>query len=509
VNIQAKQVADLLYDKLAEIGPAMNTFGDEGFEPRLAERWAWSADSLAITFRLDPRAHWHDGRPVTARDVRFTMELAMDSTAGAANVAQLSVLDSVTTPDSLTAVFWFAHKYPEQFFDATFHTPILPAHLLAELPRATLMSSEAARQPVGSGPYRLVHMEPGQHVELAADSTYYRGRPGLARVVVRISPDPVAAATRLFAGEADLYEAIRVEHMGVIGRTPALRVVTTPSTLYGFLQFNLVDPKRAGRPHPLFGDRELRRALTMAVDRAAIVHNVFDTLAYLSRGPFTRVHATADTTVAMLPFDTVAAARALDALGWRDTNGDGVRERAGRELAFSIIVPSTSTPRQRSAVLLQEQFARVGAKVAVERLELNAALARLGTGDFDGYMGAWVTDASPSGARETWGGESARRKGGLNYGRYSNPRFDAALDSGRAAPDSATRRRYFRRAYDIIAQDAPAIWLFEPKTVIGIHRRFETPSLRPYAWWTDIPAWTVPVARRLERDRATPAQPTL
>ena len=124
-SVQSKMVAGLLFDRLAEIGDRMNTRGDAGFAPELADRWSWSSDSLSIAFHLDPRLRWHDGVPVSSRDVRFTFQMDRDSTVGTEIRTQIARIDSVTTPDSLTAVFWFHKRYPEQFFDATYQN----AHL--------------------------------------------------------------------------------------------------------------------------------------------------------------------------------------------------------------------------------------------------------------------------------------------------------------------------------------------------------------------------------------------
>ena len=101
------QVADLIFDRLAEPGIELNTYGDRGFTPELAESWTWSADSLSISFTLNPRARWHDGKPVTSRDVRFTHQLYIDPAAASPVASLLTNIDSVSTPDSLTAVFWF------------------------------------------------------------------------------------------------------------------------------------------------------------------------------------------------------------------------------------------------------------------------------------------------------------------------------------------------------------------------------------------------------------------
>ncbi|MHB1222946.1 MAG: peptide ABC transporter substrate-binding protein [Gemmatimonadaceae bacterium] len=494
-GIQAKQITDLVYERLAEIGPGLNTFGEDGFEPRLATSWTWSADSTAISFHLDPRARWHDGRPVRATDVRYTFAVNRDSTQSV-DAGYLRHVDSVTTPDSLTATVWFAHHYPEQFYDAAGRLSILPEHLLGDVPAGGLDRSPQATAPVGSGPFRFVRLQPGALIELAADTGYHLGRPALDRVIMSVAPNPVAAATQLFNGEADVYEAIMPQQMGEFASHPDVVARITPSLTYSFLQFNLRDPRRADRPHPLLADRELRRALSMLVDREALVASVWDSLAVVGLGPFPRALPTADTTVRQLAHDPARAAAILDSLGWRDGDGDGVRERAGRPLAISVTVPTSSAFRQRMAVLLQDQLARGGVRLTVERLEFNTFLERLRARRFDTNLGSWVlTDGSPAGMRATWGSDGAQ-----NHGRYASAAADAQVDSGLASFDVTERRAHFGRAYQMMVDDAPAVWLYEPRNVIGVHRRFVTPPIRAAGWWLDVPEWSVRAGERIARD---------
>jgi peptide/nickel transport system substrate-binding protein len=148
VGMTARQVTDLIFEPLAELGEAMNTVGDAGFQPRLARSWTWAADSLAIAFHLDPRARWHDGAPVTAEDVRFTFGVYRDPAVGSPSVGDVAAVDSVTVRDAArTAVFWFSRRSPEQFYVAAARLRILPAHLLARVPSAELgrWRSEATR----------------------------------------------------------------------------------------------------------------------------------------------------------------------------------------------------------------------------------------------------------------------------------------------------------------------------------------------------------------------------
>lgn len=497
----SRQVSDLIFERLADLRPELNTMGDSGFTPVLAESWEWSADSLRITFTLSPNARWHDGRAVTAEDVAFTYALAKDPRVGSYVRENLMALDSVTVVDSLRATFWFARRYPEQFFDAVEHVHVVPAHLLRDIPAAQLRTAAFARAPVGSGPFAFSRWNAGQAVELVANETYHRGRPYLDRVVWTIAPDGTAALSRFLTGEADVYEGLLPEQLPQVESRRDLRVHTAPGLAYAFLGFNFVTAD--GREHPLFRDRELRRALSRALDRERMVRNVWDSLAVVPRGPFVRAMASLDTTLATLSFDSLAAARTLDSLGWRDSNGDGIRDRGGRPLAFNLLVPSSSAARVRTAVLVQEQFRRLGVQVDVETLEFNAFISRVQRGDYDAYLGAWQLDGSPSTLRQTWFADATDEKGGGNFQSYANPEFEAYADSALHTWSRAERRVWLRRAYEVMVQDAPAVWLYEPLTIVGVHGRVRVPAVPANGWWRELPRWWIPEAVRLPRDRAT------
>jgi peptide/nickel transport system substrate-binding protein len=500
-GIRGRQATDLLYDRLAEIGPKMNTVGDEGFEPRLADRWTWAPDSLSIAFHVNPNARWHDGVPVRAKDVRFTWEVYADPGTGSTTTPLLSNIDSVSIADSLTAVFWFKRRSPEQFYDVVYQLVIIPEHVLGAVKHADLKTSPLTRNPIGTGRFRFESWEPNAQLVMVADTANYRGRPKLDRIVWTVSPDFTAAVTKLFAGEADVFEALRPENIEEARKHPDLKVVPYPSLQYGYVQFNLRDPKQHSRPHPIFGDQRVRRALTMAVDRQALVRNVFDTLARPAFGPFPGGVSTADTTLRQVPYDLAAAKQLLDSAGWRDMNGDGVREKNGRPFEVTMIVPASSKTRVRFSVLLQEQLRQVGAKLNVDQLEQNVNLARMTARDFDMFIGVWSTDPSPAGIRQAWGTEGSRTKDGANYGSYESPVFDALVDSGTAATDPARQRAYFKRAYQTIVDDAPAVWLYLPPTVAGMHKRIHTVGLRPDGWWARLPDWWIPADERTPRDR--------
>lgn len=487
LTLQGKQVVDQVFDNLADIGPQLNTVGDAGFAPRLADSWKWSADSMSVAFHLSPKAKWHDGVSVGAEDVRYTFNLVKDTALASPVGSSLDNVDSVTTPDSLTAVVWFHQRTPDAFFKAASPVAILPSHLLRQIPPASLHESAFARAPVGSGRFRFGSWQKGGRIVIDADTANYRGRPLPDRVIWLVSSDYQAASLRLLGGEADFLDVVRPEIFPQ-ARAKGLELLASPGSLdYGYVAFNLRNAGNTG-PHPVFGDRETRRALVMSVDRTAIVRNVFDTLGLVAHGPATRILPTSDTTIG-LPYDPERAARMLDSLGWKK-GADGMRARGKTPLAFSLMVPSSSPIRTRIAVLLQEQWRKAGAKVSVDQLELNTFGARMDDRKFESLLNAWHIDPTPSSVREEWA-SSEIRKGGYNATSYRSPSFDAVIDSAVREMDPKKSVELYRRAYRILTDDAPAMWIYELRNVQGASKRIRPVGIRPDAWWADLADWSV------------------
>jgi len=495
----------MIYDRLADIGDSLNILSDKGFVPRLSDHWTWSADSLSIAFHINPNAKWHDGLSVRSNDVRFTIASTKDSTLGSPNASLLTNIDSVSTPDSATAVFWFHARSAQQFYDAVYPLPIMPEHVWKSIPPAGWRASDAAKNPIGSGQYRFVRWIPRVAVELVADTTNYRGAPKLSRLIWSIAPDFPTALTRLLSGETDFLEQLRPGDVAEVAKHPELRAKQNHTLQYSFTQFNLRDPVNHARPHPIFGSRPLRRALTMATDRVALVRSVYDSLALPALGPTVRAYPTTDPNLPQIPFDLPRARQILDSLGWRVTTSDSVRSRNGRPLQFTLSVPNSSKIRIQFAVLLQEQLRQAGVKVDVEQIDYPVWLEKERKRAFDAVIGQWNTQPSPGAVRGSWGTAGSRAASGNNYGSYENPVFDATVDSAVSSFDPATRKALLTKAYETIIQDAPAIWLAEPIQTVAYHSRLQLATLRADAWWAHIPEWSIPADKRIPRDNAPPS----
>jgi peptide/nickel transport system substrate-binding protein len=498
-DIVANDIGEQLFLKLADVGMSENTLGDEDFQPLLAQKWEWDGP-LTLVFHLDPRARWQDGQPVRAADVEFTFNAYTDSAVASPFRPKLRRIASVTQRDSLTTVFRFRERYPEMFYDAVYHMRILPAHLLRPVPREQWRTAPFGRQPVGDGPYRLERWQPAQSIELVADSTFFLGRPGIRRLIWRFTPNLQVAVQQVIADQADVREQlVTPDNVQRAREAKHLAVYTYLGNVYTFLSFNQRSPADTSKPHPIFGDRDVRRALAMAVDRASLLKSALGDLAKVPPGPMSALLWIWNPDIRQLPYDTALAARILNAHGWRDHDGDGVRDKDGQPLAFHILVPTTSVLRKQYALLLQEQFRTIGVHAEIDAVEGAVVNQRTRIGQYDSAILSRGNDPSPSsGIAQSW----TRAGFGLsNFGRYYNPEFERLVDRAVTATTRDQARALWRAAMETLNADAPGIFLYALDNVAAVHKRVDNVQFRPDSWAALLRTWRIPPDRLIDRDR--------
>jgi peptide/nickel transport system substrate-binding protein len=476
-----RDISDQVFERLADLGSGSSPLDASAYRPALAQRWE-RIDSLTWRFHLRPDARWHDGQPVTADDVVFSFEAFADSTLDAPARSYLAGRVGALPEDSATVRVTFAEPSPEQLYDATYHVRILPRHVWAAIPRDSWAADTAVAHLVGSGPYRVLNWKRGQFLTLIADTAGSRKeRPAIRRAVWRFAPDPDAALNLVLGHEADLLEAVgapnRVQR---VLEDSSLRVETYPAAVYGFLAFRLADA--AGRFHPVLRDREIRRALTEAVDRPTLARAVFGEGTKVPPGPMSQLLWIWDDSTRVLGFDSAHAKQVLT---------------RGRTLTIDILVPSTSPTRRQLALAIQEAWRKAGVNATVTTVEFPVFQERLAKGRFDSYIGAYLDEPSPRSLADQWSREGW---GVLNYGRYGNPVFDSLLDRARREADVAAARRQWRAAMDTLNADAPAIFLYALANRAAVQRRLENVKLDPYSWMSGLSEWRIDRETALARD---------
>ena len=453
-SVENSDVADQLFARLAQLGPTLITSGDRAFEPLLARSWT-RRDSVTLAFDLDPRATWHDGVPVTATDVVFTFGRARNPAVSLGLAALLRRIASVTAEGDHRVVFHYTEPYAEQLYDAVFHVAPLPAHLLASIPAGSLEKTSFVQAPVGSGPYRWVRRVPGE-------------------------------LNMLLAGEADATENIPPPRTNIdrVRADKDLRIIPVPSPTLGFLLFNQRDPRDRNRPHPILGDRDVRRAIGLALDRRQIVRAVLGSAGEVPYGPASSILWIRHGAPAPAAMNLREARRLLDGRGWTDHDGDGVRDRAGQPLALSLIVPTTSAIRLDMAQIVQEQLRALGVRLEISQTDRAVYTERRTAGAFDIDFASTSQDPSPSGLTQGWSCQ-----GRTNFARYCDPVVDSLIDAAILTTEGAGPAWHgvLRRIED----DSPAVFMYVLSYMYAVNRRFTNVRIRPESAWLGLREWTV------------------
>jgi peptide/nickel transport system substrate-binding protein len=477
-----RDVGDLIYEKLANLIPGRPTVDDAAYEPGLATQWE-RVDSVTWRFTLRENARWHDGRPVTPSDVQYSFEVFGDSVIDAGSRAQLASIADVIA-DSNAVLVRFTHPYSEQLYDAASHVRVIPRHVWeAAGDRATWAEDTSSARLIGSGPYRFSAWQRGQSLILVADSSLKPG-PDIRRIVWRFTSDPEASANLALSHEADLLETAAIAGAERLANDSAYRLIPYPSASYGLLGFR-IGGNRPRPSDPILSNRDVRRALVQSLDRTAIARAVFGPETRVPPGPISQLLWIWSDDVAQLPYDTAAAGQALDNAGWR-RGSNGMRARGGRPLRLEILVPSTSSPRRRAAEAVQAQWRSAGIEGVVTLVDFPVMQQRIGEGNFDTFVGAWLDEPSPRGLADQW-----TRAGWteLNYGHYSNPAVDSMLAAAGRTSDPAVAGRLYRAVLDTLNADAPAVFLFAPTNIAAVSRRLDQVNINPYSWLSGLPDW--------------------
>jgi len=386
-----------------------------------------SADGLVWTADLRPGVRFSDGTPVTADDVVFTFQAVVDPESASPIAADFDAMESVRAVDADTVEFRLAYPYQ----------PWGQRLALGIVPRAALDGQDMAtapfnREPVGTGPYRLVEWRSGERMVLEANPDYYRGAPAVTDVTLVFSGDDNVRAQRMAAGEFDA--AVLPPRLAkTYEDKPGYRVIASTSADYRGL----------GLPAdlPLTGTPELRRAVNLAVDRQAMVDTVLAGRGRPAATPVSPATPQWHAPDATIPYDPDEAGALLDAAGWR-RGGDGVRSKDGVRAELPILYPGGDVLRKELALAAASDLTEIGIAARAQSATFEQMLEQRRTSA--GIWGGGDPYDPDSAAYSLLHSRFADAGGYVNMTRYRNRAVDAALDAGRRSADPAARQQAYR-----------------------------------------------------------------
>jgi peptide/nickel transport system substrate-binding protein len=454
--------------------------------PQLASSFDWSPDHKTLTFHLREDVVWSDGVPVTADDVRWTWQAQVHPDVAWNSAYMKDHITDVEVVDPHTVRFHFTHPYAKQILDAN-EGGILPKHAWEKLPFSKWRESSDwfLQNLVVDGPFKVASWQPGQDVVLARNERYYRkDRPWLDKVVIRNTPDAASQITQLFSGDSDFVSQVQPGDIERIEADPRLDLIRYWFRSFMSVVWNIRDPR--------FADADVRRALTLAIDRQTIVDTLFPGgMGRVAVSPIVQGVWASDRTLKPLPYDPAQARRILEARGWKDTDGDGVLDKGGKPFSFVLLTNAGNQQRNDAAVMIQDQLRKVGIRVEPRVVEFNSMLVSATHGSFETMIFGFVIDTSLDMTGQF--GSKSTQKG--NFGAYKNPEFDRLMAEAMSKPDIRDAKPLLDRIQQIIHHDQPVTFLWESQRLSAVNRRLH--DVKPNVLFSlfNLEDWWVEPAR--------------
>lgn len=454
-DLYATMVQLYIFDTLAVRDP--NT-GD--FIGRVAEKWEISKDNKVYTFKLRSGVTWSDGKPLTAEDVKFSLEAIREPAYKAAHMLPyFESVEKVEVVDASTVKFYFKDTYFQNFIAVGTMT-LIPKHVYGDVEKSKKMSRTA----IGSGPYTLEKFERGQRIVLKRRADWYGFKTGFAgaynfeTVNLRFVKEDAVAFEMIKKNEID-FMALTPEYYvqkakGAPWDKTAFKVKAENQRPkgFGFIGFNF--------KKPIFQDKNTRLALYHLLNREEMNQKFRFGMSKLAIGPYYQQSKFASKKVQPVLFDPAKANELLAKAGWKDTDKDGTLDRMinGTKTNFKFSVIYSNKDVEKYWTLYKEDLKKAGIDLDLKYLEWNSFLKSLDEGSFDTAALAWSASLEWD-PKQIWHSSNAI-PGGSNFISYKNNQVDKLIDTARVEPDATKRLQQLQQVYELIAADIPYLFLF-------------------------------------------------
>ena len=432
----ARFVWSQIYETLVRLDADLNLV------PGLAESWESQDNGKTWTFKLRKNVKFHDGTPFTADAVSYSY-----SDRAYVTTTKTLQLEKVEAIDNYTVKFTCTKPLPLPTYLTHIAWPVVSP--------SSLNDAGKFQQPVGTGPFKYISYSKGQEVVLAKNADYWDKGVKLNQVVFKIIPDASTRIMALSSGNVDMSIKISESDVAKLEKDPKITVHRKLSTFTDFLQFNC-----AKAP---FDDLNVRKAVANAIDTEGIVRNILNNIGVAAQGRLyspTMMYSCKD--LQLYSQNKENAKSLLAASGWKDENGDGVLEKAGKQLQVSMLVGQSWSPRERRiAEACQAQLAEVGFAVEIKQLESAALNSLEKKGDFDIIMrtGYFVWGPYP---------HHVKMHFSKNYAsHYNNAAYDQLVMQGESESNEDKKQQIYADIQKMAIDDLPSFYLVHEEKIVA------------------------------------------
>ena len=457
-------VNKLVYDSLLKLNSKIE------IEPSMAEKYEVTDEGKKVVFTLRDGLKFHDGKPVTSKDVKFTLDsIASPDYTGDLQSYVTSIvgfkevqmgtetsLKGIVTPDDKTVEINFEVPYSPVLTNIG-TLGILPAHIWETLEvKKWAEGNDLISKPIGSGPYKFVEFKAGEYVKLSANEDYYNGAPKLKTFNFKVVKEETVSA-ELIKGSIDLVDisSVKKEDEKTL-KDGGVEVKKYPNSKIQYMGFNL--------RNSILQNKDLRTAFAYGIDRENIVSGLIEGNGVIINTPMVpTLWSYPKDGLVEYKFDEAKAKELLKKAGYEDTNGNGIVDKDGKDLELTLTVPTGDTVREKTGTIIQDNLAKIGIKINLENLEFKATMNKVvGNHEFDLYLMGNTLDADPDPTPNWYSTQASDEKGvfGWNIAGFKSEEADKLMDENRKAIKQEDRAKILNDFGKLLNQELPWIPLY-------------------------------------------------
>ena len=436
--------------------------------PDLAETMTISPDGLTYDFRLRSGLYWHDGMPVTARDVLYTVQaMQAEDFPGMTWLSALWREVEVSAPEGPDGLaVRFTLKQPFSPFADYTTVGLLPAHLWEQVPVADMMASQYNTRPIGTGPLQLDRISATQ-ADFKVNPSYHGESPFLEGLTVRFYPDHQSLMPAYEREEIDAISWVWPDDLPEATAHEDLTLFSSAISGYTLIYLNEANPNV-----PFFKETAVRQALMYGLDRQKLIDTVMHGQGLIAHSPIMPHSWAYNADVRQYVYDPALAKQMLEQAGWVDSDGDGVRDREGVKLAFVLLGKD-----QAKLDAISAMWAELGVQAEPQAVSLPGLTADfLVPRTYDAALVDWELSGDPD-PYPLW--HSTQAKTGQNYAEWENRTADEAIEQARSLPDREARRTHYVEFQRVFAEELPALLLYYPVYTYGVRDKIREVQMGP------------------------------
>lgn len=459
----ASIVIDRVFNGLVKPNENLEMVGD------LAESWTFSDDGLVWTFKLKEGVKFHDGQPLTSADVKYTYEAIKHPDYQGVRATDFKPVETIETPNDYTVVLHLNEPFAPLLTKLSIG--IIPKHIFETTSIADMKQNNANMEPVGTGPYKFQEWQKGQHIILEANEDYFGEGPYIEQMVIKSYQDEQVMLAALEKGDIDYMESIPADDVARMKEQYSDRLDLKEVPYNGYTYIGLK------QTHPILKDINVRKALVYGLNRQQIVDdllNGYGSVMNANIAPVSWAYASGE--LEEYSYDVEKAKALLEEAGWKE-GPDGIREKDGNRLSFSVLIRSGNKEEEAVILLAQEDWRTIGVEILPEFIEYSVLLEQyLDIAQFEAYSLGWRLGLDPDCYLFFHSDCAVNEEGqlmGFNDVEFKNEELDKLLEEGRTEMDQEKRKEIYNKVQQIVNDELPYVFLYSKNNVSAMSKKVQ------------------------------------